>query len=649
VFCRYCGQQVPHRPVDLQELLNRTANFLSDTDTALDAIEEYVKRWPDSPESRDIYLTNQCMRLYLFLLQISRSKFTGIYAEVKPLADSCAEGLPARLANGLMTSARVKDVTKRKGIIDILTPMQQVCAAILQSLYDAADKECQSLLVNGKSQAQIKGVSCDYATRDAEVHWTSFQKGEYEAALRGFTYLKELDPTVPFFHQALGSILFRQEKWLGALQEFVYGLSLAPGNVDLTALTLRCLCGLSLYPAALEIVRHQQKIGQDVQDPSIRGWGVLAKAVTSVLVTKILNCAPEDFSEKATDLIDEFDVPDRPWLTKPEESNERKDVFSNARIFISYRHSGGLNFAERVERALKASHPSMRVFRDETWITPGHDFEDQLREEIDTTDIFLALIDRNWAQRFQEPGDVLRREIARALKHGRKIIPILLNKARMPKEIDLPDELKEFRRLDAIRLTESGFSDCLRLLDVEMSRLLEENEHEQQVVFKQIDEVLELKERDPEAADRIIRRWADVVPKYIPGKSVHGEGVPKENMEILGLWECTATILNVRLKLTFMTEETDQGTPFAGEYCITPVGIMSFWKIKKEEIKGTWEPVWDTDSNLLLGIFLDGLKSGAPFKLMIPIHRRLGDGFVGTDQQGTTYSSRNVQPKRKGL
>jgi hypothetical protein len=466
--------------------------------------------------------------------------------------------------------------------------------------------------------------------------------------LRGFVYLKELNPSEPFFRQALGCVLFRQQKCLAALQEFLYGLSLVPRDRELVDLTLRFVCGLALYPAAVKIARHYERIGGDTKDFLPRGYVVLARAVTAALATSIVECREEDLSEEATEPIEELDLPARPWLATPAESASPEDALGTARIFISYRHSGAMNFAERLERALKGSYPSMHVFRDETWIRAGHDYVDRLREEIDTADIFIALIDRNWAQRFRDTDDVLGREVARALEQDRKIIPVLLEDAQMPEEGYLPDALKQLRRLHALRLTWSGLAEGISLLQVEMAHLFEDLQRDRRFAMAQLEKLAGLKERDPAAAAPHIARLVDLVPKYVPGKSEHGEGVPMENVELAGAWECTATVLNARLKLSFTLQEQDQ-RPFSGEYCITPVGLLSFWKIKREGIEGRWMPVEDVEKKLLLGLVLDGLKSGKPFKWVIPIHRRLGVGFVGTDQQGIVHRSRNVRPQPRGL
>jgi tetratricopeptide (TPR) repeat protein len=653
-FCRHCGQRIPQITAEVQAVLDRTAAF-SNPEGALDAIQEYLKRWPDSAEVRDVHLANQCVRLLLILVGVSKGKFPGFYQDVWPLADAAAAGLPTRLSNGLSTSARVADEAKSKRIMDAFLLSRQASAAILGASYDAAEKERQSLLVDGKTQAQIKKVTMEDSYRDAEIYYASYEKEEVEAALRGFIALKELQPTDAYFRNMLGSILLKQDKAVPALQEFLYGLALDPGDTNLTSNVLRCLCGLGLYPAAIEVLRHHEKIGEDPREPKLRGWGALARAVTAALIMKLAACVAEDVSAGARDPLDEFELPERPWLTEPEKSKEAEGVLRDARVFISYHHAGGLDFAQHLERALKGDCPSMRVFRDETFLIPGQDFVDQLRDEIDKADVFLALIDQNFvrggrggASGLHDRRDVLRREIARALEKERVIIPVLLEGAEMPGGEDVPDELKEFCELHALRLTEAGFARELVLLQEAMARLVEAKRLERQAAFKRFDEILELQKGDPEAAKRLLQPVLDQLPKYIERESVRGEGVPEASVELAGLWVCTATSPVGQVKAEFVTERT-AGTPFSGEIRKIRGGITVFADRKREEIKGTWMPVMDHKKGLLLGLCLDGLRSGERFQLLIPFDRLLGADLVGTDVQGVTYSSRNVEPKRKGF
>ncbi len=656
-FCRYCGWRIPQADEDLQAILDRTADFVTHFEDAVDAISEYFTRWPDGQEARDVSFTRNCTRLFFNIVNLRRGKFEAVYEDSQRLANDAGLGLPTLLANGLATSAQVKDPEKRKEILAFLSVVQADYAPILQGLYDAAEKECQSLLVDGKSQAQIKRVTREDAYRDAEVHYASFEKRELDAALQGFRHLKELNPKDFYFRNLVGSILLQQEKPLPALQEFLFGLSLNPEDVHLTSNTLRCLCGLALFPAAVEVARHYEKIGGDPNGPTIRPWAALARAATAAVFVKLSRCTAEDLSATTPDLIDELELPEHPWLAEPKTCPDSKNVLSEARIFISYRRSGGLDYAEHLERALKGACPSIHVFRDESYLVPGQDFVDQLRDEIDQADLFLALIDQNWAggkgkdSRLNDRKDILRREVARAFQMGVSVIPVLLEGAQMPSRSDLPDELNDFSQLHAQRLTEAAFDSDLGLLQSAMTRLLTERKLEERAIDKELEDLEKLLGQDPKAAkekmDGFFAPPIGDLPKYVPGKSVHGEGVTS-SVELEGVWECTATGPGGQVTLRFTTEGT-QGTPFQGEIRVKEGGMMSLWNRGPEEIKGTWMPVIDVDKDLLLGLFLDGLKSGAPYKRMIPFHRRLGNDLVGTDSDGVTYSSRNVEPRSKGF
>jgi hypothetical protein len=656
VFCRHCGQRIPKADGDRQMIVNRTADF-SDLQGALNAIGDYFAQWPDGPEARDVDFTRNCIRLLLNLAGLGQGKFLGIYEDISRLAEVVDQGLPTYLANGLATSARVQDKEKRDEILTALIAYHDACAHTLYQLYEAAEKESQSLFVDGKSQAQIKQVTMEDAYRDAEVHYASYEKGDLDAARRGFTYLKELSPHDAYFRNVLGAILMDQGKPLPALQEYIFGLSLDPGEVHLTANTLQSLCGLAMFPAAVEVARHYERVGGDSEEPTIRPWISLARALTAAVAVKMAQCTPKDLSPAAADLIDEFEPPQRPWLTEPKSFADFKSLLHNVRVFISYRHAGGIDYAERLERVLKGAYPSMRVFRDQTLLVAGQDFVDQLREEIDEADVFLALIDQNWAggtgkkSRLHDRKDFVRREVARALEKKVLVIPILLEGAQMPRQSDLPNELKELSQLHALGLTEAGFDSDFGLLQSTMNRLLKTKKMGDLAIERELEELEELEARDPVAyekeMDRSFKPAIEELPKYVPGESTHGEGVPLSSVELEGIWECIVMGSGGQVTLRFTTEGTT-GTPFLGEIRAKE-GVVCLWNPHPEEIRGTWMPMIDFDKGLLLGLFLDGLKSGVPFTLFVPFHRRLGNDLVGTDSEGVTYCSRNVEPRRKGF
>lgn len=656
-FCRHCGQRIPTGDGDRREILNRTADF-SDIEGAMNAIEEYFARWPDSPEARDVSFARICIRLLVNLAYLGLGRFEEVYEDLRRIAEAAGQGLPAYLANGLATSARVQDKEKREGILAKLTALHNLCARALDQLYEAAESESQSLLVDGKNRAQLQRLTMEDVYRDAEIHYASYQRGDLDAARRGFTYLKELNPHDACFRNMLGSTLLSLKKPLPALQEFLFGLSLDPGEVHLTANALRCLCGLALFPSAVEVARHYERVGGDPGEPSIQPWASLARAVTAAVVVRVQECSPEDLSPAAADLLDECELIPRPWLASPRSVAGAESVLRDARVFISYRHSGAIDYAKRLEQALKGAHPSMHVFRDQSLLVGGQDFRDQLREEIDQADLFLALVDQNWTggkgknSRLHDPKDILRREVARAFEKGVAVIPVLLEGAPMPEPGEFPNELDGFSELHALSLSEARFDADFGLLLADMTRLLTERRLRQRAIDRKLEELEELRVRDPQAGekemDRLFKPDVEELGKYVPRQSLRGEGVPLSSVELRGVWECVATGPGWQVTMRFATEGTT-GTPFHGEMRVKQSGMIGFLEPEPEEIKGTWMPVIDFDKELLLGLYLDGLKSGVPFTLEVPFHRRLGRDLVGTDPQGTTCSSRNVEPRRKGF
>lgn len=655
-FCRYCGHRISIQGEDKQSILDRTADF-ADFGGAVTAIGTFFERWPDphSPEARDVSFTRHCLRLLENMMGVVQGKFEDHYESLTRLAGAAEQGLPTHLSNGLATSARVKN--QKKEVLSSISSAGDICAAVLQSFYGAAEKEYESLLVEGQTQAQIKQLTMEDVYADAKVHYASFQKGDLAAALRGFTHLKEMNPEDAYFRNCLGSVLLNQNEIVPALQEYLFGLSRDPTNASLLANTLRCLCGLALFPAAVEIARHCEQVGANLDDSNVSPWVTLARAISAAVATNLSKCTPEDFSRTAADLIDEVELPERPWLRAPRVATGTTNVLHEARVFISYRHAGGMNHAQRLERGLKGAYPAMHVFRDETLLVPGVSFIDQIRDEIDQADVFLALVDATWARggtrsRLHSRKDILRRELARAFEKHVTIVPVLLEGAQMPTDRELPAELEEFAQLHAQPFTEANFDRDLGLLQAAMTRIIVDKRVRQRRFEKDLDELSNLDERDPERADAMMNEMfkpaIEELRKFYPAKAAPGQGVRSSKVELEGVWECEATGTGGQVAMRFVTEGTS-GTPFSGELRFDKRSMLGQRKGKPEPIKGTWMPVLDTERGVLLGIFLDGLKSGEPFNFIVPFHRQVGHDLVGTDSQGVTFSSRNVEPKREGF
>ena len=115
------------------------------------------------------------------------------------------------------------------------------------------------------------------------------------------------------------------------------------------------------------------------------------------------------------------------------------------KIFISYRRDDSIVFAGRICDRLAAHFGKDSVFMDVDSIPFGVDFRQHLTDAVSGCDVFLALIGEAWLTvnqngqcRLDDPRDFVRIEIEAALARGISVIPVLLGKATMPREEELP-------------------------------------------------------------------------------------------------------------------------------------------------------------------------------------------------------------------
>jgi hypothetical protein len=155
------------------------------------------------------------------------------------------------------------------------------------------------------------------------------------------------------------------------------------------------------------------------------------------------------------------------------------------RIFINYRRGDDPGFAGRLFDQLDQHFPG-ESFIDVDSIPAGWDFVRVLDEHVNRCDIFLALIDRTWLDardqagqlKLEDPNDFVRIELTSALQLNKRIIPILINDAEMPRASHLPDVLKPFATRNAFRLTHDRFKTDVQVLIKIIREALEEAERE---------------------------------------------------------------------------------------------------------------------------------------------------------------------------
>ena len=156
------------------------------------------------------------------------------------------------------------------------------------------------------------------------------------------------------------------------------------------------------------------------------------------------------------------------------------------RIFMSYRREETAYPAAWLFDRLASRFGRDQVFKDVDSIEPGDDFAEVITTAVESCDVLLALIGRRWLTiadqdgrlRLDDPGDFVRLEIEAALARKVRVIPILVDGARMPRAEDLPPSLAKLARHQALELSPAGFdSDTQPLLRV-LERIVSEGQEQ---------------------------------------------------------------------------------------------------------------------------------------------------------------------------
>ena len=145
------------------------------------------------------------------------------------------------------------------------------------------------------------------------------------------------------------------------------------------------------------------------------------------------------------------------------------------RIFISYRREDTDFPAGWLYERLADHFDGGQVFKDVDSIQLGDDFVEVITTAVGSCDVLLAVIGERWLTITDEDGkrrldnsdDFVRLEIEAALAREIRVIPILVDGARIPRAEELPDSLSRLVRRHALELSPTRFAaDTTRLLTV---------------------------------------------------------------------------------------------------------------------------------------------------------------------------------------
>lgn len=149
-------------------------------------------------------------------------------------------------------------------------------------------------------------------------------------------------------------------------------------------------------------------------------------------------------------------------------------------IFICYRRDETADAAGRLADKMNEHFGEDKVFRDIDSLEPGLDFAEAIERAVDSSEVMLAVIGKNWltatdtagGKRLENPDDYVRLEIAAGLKRNIRVVPLLVQGAAMPSADKLPDDLAPLARRNAFELHDSSWRDDVRRLITRLEKVV---------------------------------------------------------------------------------------------------------------------------------------------------------------------------------
>jgi TIR domain len=150
--------------------------------------------------------------------------------------------------------------------------------------------------------------------------------------------------------------------------------------------------------------------------------------------------------------MDSLSETNPPKLTPPSLPTKKKETGSVDKktydIFLSYRRSDGSELARYLVEEL--TKRGFHVFLDSEGLGSGA-WDTQLEQRIDECRDFVVVITKAYFDltRINDPNDIVRKEVARALLNGSNVIPLLASTPPFPDK--LPKDIEEIQKRNGVK------------------------------------------------------------------------------------------------------------------------------------------------------------------------------------------------------
>ena len=129
-------------------------------------------------------------------------------------------------------------------------------------------------------------------------------------------------------------------------------------------------------------------------------------------------------------------------------------------IFISYRRDDTEGQALHLSQGLRVRFGHERVYMDVTDLHAGADYRSAIERATNDCDVFLAVIGNDWltcknpggTRRLDDAEDLVRLEVAAALRLKKLVVPVLVENASMPQAKDLPSDIAALAGRQSVEL-----------------------------------------------------------------------------------------------------------------------------------------------------------------------------------------------------
>jgi len=136
-----------------------------------------------------------------------------------------------------------------------------------------------------------------------------------------------------------------------------------------------------------------------------------------------------------------------------------------AKIFLNYRREETSGHAGRLYDRLSQHFGPDNIFMDLDTLKPGVDFAQDIDQAVGQCEVMVSLVGKSWlvlpdeigAPRIKNPEDWVRLEIQAALERNIPVVPVLVQRASMPSQNQVPSDIAQFTRRQAFELLDNRF------------------------------------------------------------------------------------------------------------------------------------------------------------------------------------------------